>query len=436
MRQRGCCIRHDGGVQTSPSNRALVTRRNSTHRRLVRTLAGLSAIAIGFALAPSTPASARPELSATDSAIRAGVRAQAGQLPGVAGIRIADAESGRFIYGRSIDEPLLPASTMKLVTAVTSLATLGADHRFTTSVVRGDQRDDVVLVGGGDPMLTAEELGVLARRTAKKLLRTGVTDVDVSLDDSLYPSPTNARGWLGADIPTYAAPVRALGMLSDYSMDTAANAAYTFVGALEAAGVDASYIGRDEAADGAASIAKIRPNTLGDAVDLMLVVSENNVAEQLFRQVAVARAGSATWGAAAREAAEVLEELGLPLAGVDLADGSGLSSDDRLTPRLLTGLLRLIADPANAELHRILAEGWLPVSGQTGTLTRRFTGSGACAIGDVFAKTGSLTGVQTLAGFTRGADGRWKVFAIMLNRAYADGRQVIDRIAAEVHGCV
>lgn len=435
MRQRGCGIRHDDRVQTSPRRRALITRLG-TRRQLVQAVAAVSAAAIGLALLVATPASARPELSATDSAIRSGVRAQVGQLPGVVGIRIADADSGRFIYGRNIDEPLLPASTMKLVTAVTSLATLGADHRFTTSVVRGDRRDDVVLVGGGDPMLTAEELGLLARRTAKKLLRSGVTAVEVSLDDTLYPSPTNAPGWLGADIPTYAAPVRALGLLFDYSMDTATNAAYAFIGALEAAGVDASYVGRDEAADGAASIARIRPNTVGDAVDLMLVVSENNVAEQLFRQVAVARAGSATWGAAEREAAEVLDELGLSLAGLVLADGSGLSSDDRLTPRLLTGLLRLIADPANPELHQILADGWLPVSGQTGTLTRRFTGSGACAIGDVFAKTGSLTGVQTLAGFTRGADGRWKVFAIMLNGAYGDGRQVIDRIAAEVHGCV
>jgi len=335
-----------------------------------------------------------------------------------------------------MDDALLPASTMKLVTAATSLVTLGADHRFTTAVVRGDSPDEVVLVGGGDPLLTAAELGVLAQRTARKLTRIGVTAVDVVLDDTLYPAPTNASGWLSGDIPTYAAPVRALGLLSAYTSDTAVNAAYAFTGALRANGMSATYSGRDAAPDDAATIARIRPNTLGDAVDLMLVVSENNVAEQLFRQVALARGAPASWRAAEREALEVLDELGLPLRGIVLDDGSGLSSDDRLTGRFLTELLRLIADPDNVELHRILSEGWLPVSGQTGTLARRFTGSGACAIGDVFAKTGSLTGVQTLAGFTQGADGRPKAFAILVNDAYGDARPVIDRIAAEVNGCV
>lgn len=398
--------------------------------------AGLAAGAVAIAILGAPPVAARPEISTTDSAIRAGVRAQSGNIAGAAAIRVADAASGRFIYGRDMDAPLLPASTMKLVTAVTSLATLGADHRFTTSVMRGRSAGEIVLVGGGDPMLTTADLGMLARRTALRLMRSGVTDVDLVLDDTRYPAPTNASGWLGADIPTYAAPVRALGVLSTYSMDTAVSAAYTFTSALRSQGVDASYAGRAAAPEGAATIAKIRPNTLGEAIELMLVVSENNVAEQLFRQVALARGASGSWGAARREALEVLDELGLPLRGIVLDDGSGLSSDDRLTARFLTALLRLIAEPANVELHRILGEGWLPVSGQTGTLARRFTGSGACAIGEVFAKTGSLTGVQTLAGFTQGADGRWKVFAVLVNDAYGDARPVIDRIAAEVNGCV
>ena len=403
-------------------------RRNAT--------VAVAALALGLPVAAVGPAFAGPALSASDSALRAGVRAQFAAVPGTLAVRVADVQSGQFLAGTNVDRPMVPASTMKLVTAVTSVLTLGADHRFTTLVRRGDTAQEVVIVGGGDPLLTSADLGLLARRTAGALQRVGISQVRVELDDTLYPAPTNAPGWLSADVPTYAAPVRALGLVYDYSWDTAANAAATFATKLRGYGISASYAGRDTAPAGAPVLARVRATVLAEAVDVMLTASENNVAEQLFRQVALSRGMPATWAGGAAAARGVLTSLGIPQTGVILRDGSGLSSDNRLTPRSLVALLRVAAAGDQPRLAPMVSEPWLPVSGVNGTLTRRFTGASSCAVGDVFAKTGSLTGVQTLAGLTRGADGRWKAFAIMVNNAYGDARTVIDRMAAEVNGCV
>jgi D-alanyl-D-alanine carboxypeptidase/D-alanyl-D-alanine-endopeptidase (penicillin-binding protein 4) len=120
-----------------------------------------------------------------------------------------------------------------------------------------------------------------------------------------------------------------------------------------------------------------------------------------------------------------------------LVDGSGLSGRNRLTAASLTHVLDIaLGDPR----LDALIDG-LPVAGRSGTLTNRFAAPPAsCARGDVAAKTGSLTGVSTLAGVTEGADGQWRSFAIMVNQrpsAYPPSATslAIDTLAAVVHGC-
>lgn len=352
-------------------------------------------------------------------------------------VHVADALSGTSVFGHDPDEKQLPASTMKVVTAVTSLVTLGKDYRFVTKVVQGKSRDRLILVGGGDPMLTVADLQRLAGRTAKAFKRAGIqAPVQLALDDYLFPKPTSGDGWAAGDSPTYAAPVRALGFLGEYSSDTTVSAVSAFVAALRAKGVSVTFDGRAVADPDAAVVASVDNHTLGAAIEVMLRVSENNVAENLFRHVAIARGFPATWSSSTSAALEALGELGIDTSSLRLKDGSGLSQKDRLTARTLTDILNLVVDGARPELAPIL--DWLPIAGETGTLTYRFAGPPAnCARDEVFAKTGSLTGVNTLAGLTKGADGRWKSFAIMVNHAPYGGSTspAIDTLAATVHGC-
>lgn len=352
-------------------------------------------------------------------------------------VHVADALSGASLFGHDPDEKQLPASTMKVVTAATSLITLGKDHRFATTVVRGVSGGRLILVGGGDPMLTTADLRRLASRTAKALKRAGDTGpISLALDDFLFPKPSAADGWAQGDSPTYAASVRALGLLGEYSSDTTVSAVSAFIAALQDKGVAATYVGREVADPDAEVVASVDDNTLASAVELMLRVSENNIAENLYRQVAIARGYPATWSSSMAAAREALRQMGIPTSGIRLKDGSGLSQQDRLTARTLTEVLDRVVDGTQPSLAPIL--DWLPIAGETGTLTYRFASPPAnCARDAVFAKTGSLTGVNTLAGLTKGSDGRWKSFAVMVNHAPGSSSTslAIDTIAATVHGC-
>ena len=354
-------------------------------------------------------------------------------------VHVRDTDSDEQLYGRDADEPQLPASTMKVVTAVTSLHTLGRGHRFATRVMAGRDEGTIILAGGGDPLLSAADLRRLAERTAAKLKKDGVNRVVVDVDDYLFPRPTDARGWEPGDSPTYAAAVRPLAMLGEYSRDTVSNALAVFVRELDSAGIDARVGDRAVVPDGSRRIAVVARNSLADAIELMLRVSENNVAEVLFRQVALARGYPATWSASTAAAKETLRELDLSTVDLKLFDGSGLSMDDRLTAEFLTSVFDRVVDPSYRDLAPI--RRWVPIAGQTGTLTNRFSSAPAsCARGEVFAKTGSLTGVNTLAGLTRAPDGTWRSFAVMVNHRPPDyapalTSAAIDAIAATVHGC-
>ncbi len=366
-------------------------------------------------------------------------RVQAGALGRDVTVHVLDTATDAPLFAYDADERQLPASTMKVVTAVTALETLGRGHTFATRVMSGPEEGSIILVGGGDPLLSRADLTRLAERTAAKLTKAGIDRVTVDVDDYLFPRPTDAKGWEPGDSPTFAAAVRPLALLGEYSRDTVGSALGMFVSRLRAEGIDAKAGGRAIAPDDARRIAVVARNSLSTAIELMLRVSENNVAETLFRHVALARGYPATWSASSIAAKETLRELGLKTYGLELIDGSGLSMDDRLTAEFLTRVLDRVVDPEHRNLAPI--RRWLPVAGETGTLAYRFASSPAsCARGDVFAKTGSLTGVNTLAGLTRGPDGTWRSFAVMVNHrpegyANAETSAAVDALAATVHGC-
>ncbi len=353
-------------------------------------------------------------------------------------VTVAVSVDGQLLYEYDGDEKQTPASTMKVVTAATSLTALGVQTRFPTSVVQGDSTGEIILVGGGDPLLSRGDINKLANKTAKALKKQGTTSVSLAIDDYLFPSPSDAPGWEPGDSPTYASAVRALGFAGDYSSDTTSAVRTAFTSALRGKGITVRDAGRALADDDAKQIARIRGGRLSEAIEWMLRVSENNVAENLFRHVALAQGYPATWSGGQSAAREVLQSLGLRTYRLKLIDGSGLSGKDRLTAEALTQILDRVVDGDHPQLAPIL--DWLPVAGRTGTLTYRFNGVAACARDEVFAKTGSLTGVNTLAGLTRDGQGRWVSFAIMVNHRpmgypNASTSLAVDTIAATVNGC-
>ncbi|GAA4303368.1 D-alanyl-D-alanine carboxypeptidase/D-alanyl-D-alanine-endopeptidase [Streptomyces venetus] len=359
---------------------------------------------------------------------------------------VVDVTTGKRLYGTDPDAALTPASTTKIATAVAALSAMGADHRLTTRAALEPDTKEVVLVGGGDPTLTAREaaggwasLRVLADKTAAALAQRGVREVTLSYDTTLYAGtemhPIGVNPNLAPLSPLMADEGRTNDSTSgpaDRVEDPAADAAHRFGDLLKSRGIKATAPGPSKATTRAKTLAAVSSPPLSALVERMLTDSDNDIAEALARQTALASGDRADFAGAGRAISARLRKLGLPLDGSSFKDGSGLDRADRLTPALLTALLTKAADPAHPELRPALTG--LPVAGFTGTLTSRYTDGAA---GAVRAKTGTLTGVNTLAGTVVDQDGRLLAFAFMANNTPnpSEAQKALDRAATTLSNC-
>lgn len=370
-------------------------------------------------------------------------------------VDVTDLESGELIWSRESTRPLLPASNMKIVTGVNALRLLGPDHVFYTTV-KAAEVGTVVIKGEGDATLTSGDLKLLARQTVTNLARNGILPVPglngkippikVLVDNSVFPAPTSGPGWNRGYQPSVARPVYSLGINGRYVWNSAEDAARTFSSYLRKYGYPAKYAGVGVSDADGILVGNHPSRPLSEQVSYMLQVSENNVAEILYRQVAIARGMLPTWKKSRKAAMSSLAEIGVPTAGLSLADGSGVSRSDRLTSQALTVLLARAADrDTYPQLESIYYGGGLPLAGQSGTLAastgRYITKPSKCATGLIRAKTGTLYDTIGLSGIAAGTDGHLKAFSILVNnRPYRkftplQTRRAVDRIASTITGC-
>jgi D-alanyl-D-alanine carboxypeptidase/D-alanyl-D-alanine-endopeptidase (penicillin-binding protein 4) len=399
----------------------------------------------------AAPVAGPPQTAAGTAAALAGPLSDDRLGPRVSAI-VLDADSGQVLLDRGSGTYVTPASTAKLATSVALLSVVEPDQRLTTTVVAGSKPGEVVLVGGGDVTLSAApakeptayegaaRIGTLAA-AARKAGAGTVTRVVV--DTSLFLGPAMAPSWDPRDVNGgYITPIspvmvdagaqKGLRARSSAPDLQAGKALAVALGAPKAAVV------RGKAPAGTTVLATVTSQPIPRLVEHMLLASDNVLAEALARQVAVAEGQPASFTGAADATRTVLGRLGLPAAGDRLLDGSGLSLQDRVTPALLAGLLRVAAGPDDPKLHALVPG--LPVSGYLGTLDDRYrTGPAALAAGEVRAKTGTLDGVSSLAGLVRGAGGRLLAFAVVADRVPAGGtlpaEAALDDVAAALARC-
>ncbi|MEV4438740.1 D-alanyl-D-alanine carboxypeptidase/D-alanyl-D-alanine-endopeptidase [Streptomyces sp. NPDC049577] len=357
---------------------------------------------------------------------------------------VYDAGTGQLLFGADQGTACTPASTIKLATAAAALAALGPDHRIETTVVAGN--DGIVLVGGGDPTLTSRpakgdgprsaSLAELADATARALKDRGTARTKLSYDASRYSGPLLHAIGPNENI----APVSALmvdeGRLDDTdrgpaprTAEPAADAARAFATMLRERGVQVDGDAAEVRADAHAQrLAAVSSAPLSALVERALTNSDNDIAEALARQTALASGRPAGFEGAAKAVTDRLAALGLPMPGTRLADGSGLDRADQVSADFLARLLLRAADPAHPELRPVLTG--LPVAGFTGTLRDRY--DEAAGRGVIRAKTGTLTGVNTLAGTAATPDGRVLTFAFMAQNTTApdQAQRTLDRLAS------
>jgi D-alanyl-D-alanine carboxypeptidase/D-alanyl-D-alanine-endopeptidase (penicillin-binding protein 4) len=393
-------------------------------------------------------------------ALAAGLRDKA--LGGQVAISVLDATTGQPVLETSAREVVLPASTAKIATAVAALTALPADLRLRTHVVAGAATGDVVIVGGGDATLSGPftrpgypRTATLAELAAKVRVALAGTRVRrVLVDDTLYAGPLLGPGWR----PQYVssgdvAPVMALMLDAGRTQlpplvgpsraprrtDPALSAGRSLAALL---GAPRAVVLRGHAAAGAISLGEVVSPPLPQLVESMLTHSDNDLAESLARQIAIAKRQPPTFAGAAMALqsvlADVLVHAGTTPSGVRLVDASGLSRLDRVQPGALTRLLASVAGSGRDRLFPVLSG--LPVAGFDGTLERRYRkGPGVPAAGAVRAKTGTLNGVSALAGLVRTRDGRLLAFdftadSVPIGSTLAS-QTALDRLAAALAGC-
>jgi len=424
--------------------------------------------------------------------------------PALRGARVAalvvDA-GGRPVYERTPDRALIPASNMKVLTALAALHVFGPTHHFATELFSEapPTADGAVgtlwLRGSGDPSLTSEDYW----RLAADLRRLGVTRVegDLVLDDSAFDGQRWHPSWGRPGSRAYHAPVGALTVnygafavsvapgaspgdplhavvdpplaylpLTLRGSTGAPRARTTLVvdrragageeqvvvsGVLPAGAGSRTHqrsvldparyagaalrsqlagLGIEVAGDtrvgyvpeSAVSLLAFDGPPLSEVVRLFMKYSNNQIGEALLKTLgarATGRPGS--WPAGAAALREELAALGLPLDGLVVVDGSGLSYENRVTPRLLVAALRT-ASQAFAYGPEFTAS--LPIAAADGTLAERAAG----APSRVRAKTGLLTRVTGLSGYALRPDGERVVFSVLVNGFRASAESAMDAL--------
>ncbi len=363
-----------------------------------------------------------------ESTLAAALRAP-GISPRTTGAVAIDLHTSSTVFSHNAQRSLLPASAEKLPVSFAALKILGPRYRFRTEVVglgtrRGRVwRGNLWLVGYGDPTLGRSDLDRLARTFAA----TGIRRVAgrVFGDDSHFDARRDALGWKSSYLGIESRPISALSVAEAQLTGvngSAIAAARAYVAALAQRGISVTgSSGSRQAPADALSIAFDLSEPLSSVLRRVNGESDNFAAEMLLKELGATQSEQGSSVEGARVVRAALRAANVPLGGVRIADGSGLSRFDRLTADALASMLRVGAsDPAIGKAF----VSSLAVAGVSGTLERRL--AARPTRGRVIAKTGTTFRASALAGFV----GRRYVFAILQNGdpvPYWTAREAQDR---------
>jgi len=278
------------------------------------------------------------------------------------------------------DSLRIPASVLKLLTSIVVIQNLGTDARFTTSVWKMANDDEILIRGGRDPFLTTSR--AIADKYGHKYLPALITKANPNelkklkiFHEGLYPK----------DI---------------YNLTVAMKNRKIKAKFIEVSSAQADEIGKEE-------IASLTSEPISKMIEHLTLWSDNLVADRLADKAARTAGKSTTSKGLTATYKEALMGLGITTDGLEVRDGSGLSKENRVSARMIVEALMLIRKDAK---FKSIYDG-LPVAGETGTLVKRFSKTPE-AKGNVRAKTGWVNNSVTLAGFVKSGEKEY-AFAIL-----------------------
>ena len=337
------------------------------------------------------------------------------------GLMVYDLTADSVVFTYNHRQTMRPASTMKLLTAITAIDVLGGSYLLRTSLYyKGDISNrtltgDLYLVGGMDPRFNNDDLTAFI----ESLRRLGVDTIrgNIVADRSFKDEDPFGEGWCWDDDN----PV-----LSPLLLNRKDQLVERFVARLREDGavVDANIMAGN-LPSGSRHVCT-RSHAIEQVLNRMLKDSDNLYAECLFYQIAAGTGNHPAKATHARNAIrKLIQRAGLYPGDYKIADGSGLSLYNYVSAELLVRLLRYAWRNSNVIENLLPA---LPIAGQDGTLENRMKGKSTA--GNVRAKTGTLTGISSLAGYCTAANGHVLCFSI-INQGilqHSEGRSFQDRV--------
>ena len=400
------------------------------------------------------------------------------------GFVIYDPRTKKVISSYNENTPLVPASTTKLLTTETALNLLGEKFRWITQLEYSGEIDEtgnllgnLYIIGSGDPSLGTNKAGAssysnlvsdfmsaISEKGIKKItgdiiIQTGVFKSNKSqklpenivwlengnyylpVGSTLDISPENEKLIAKKSNPfsenknfyyispyikqmVYADKFVGLGLTTKLP-DAPAYLANTLRSTLLKNKI--SVVGKvvtkatDLTPEKRNLLTSYQSPTLGEIIFYTNQHSDNALAEATLRMVGFQKLGDQTLESGRSAVVEHLKASQFDTSGLSYIDGSGLSRSNLVTPISQVKFLTSLMDENYFKTYF----DSLPVGGQSGTLKRMFYGEGN---GQIFAKTGTLNKVKTLAGYMKTNTGKTLVFSLLINNYAGSVDQVKSRM--------
>lgn len=399
------------------------------------------------------PSLAQPDATMSSETLTTRLNAIEKKFNGASSAMVLDAASGGVLHANNPAAMMIPASNMKTLTMLGALASMPGDHLLTTSVT-SPSSGVIVLRGGGDPYLRSipdpaepdyASTAELARLTAEALRASGRTSVTLGYDQTLFSGSDWAPTWPAGyvDQVTRISALMVDGGFTRNGDGTITSSTRTQTPALTAATLFATQLGAQgitvtgqigsRPARGTL-LAKVDSLPLEQVATIAMVTSDNTATEMILRHVAIARKAEPSFAGGVAALQQVLTELKVWRAGAHIHDGSGLSRSNLVNAEMLAAAWMTIS---STERLRTLITA-TPVARVSGTLRERFLiDESLGGRGRVHAKTGTLSEVSSLSGWTVTASGQSVIIVFIVNQSKDDwwARAWIDTAAAVVSEC-
>lgn len=337
------------------------------------------------------------------------------------GMMVYDLTADSVIYAHNERQLMRPASTMKVVTAITALDKLGGSYQFKTAlyytgtIQNRTLTGDLYCVGGFDPKFGRDDMRAFTH--CMKTLGVDTIRGNLYADKSMKDLDVLGEGWCWDDDNPVLSPL--VYRRKDHFMTE-------FEKELREAGIQVEAFSSVAKCPAEAIRICERTHSIDQILLPLMKKSDNLYAEALFYQLVPRENGRTVTAKAVRAVVRrLINKVGLDASRYKIADGSGLSLYNYVSVELLVKLLKYGYQHQNI-YHHLLPS--MPTAGVDGTLKKRLRGT--YTRGKVWAKTGTVTGVTSLAGYCEASNGHLLCFAI-INQGVMygkNGRAFQDRV--------